>query len=274
MPGVEAERGNALRLRARIALLVEAATLAGHPLPIETVERLTGSRVVEDLLPAGVMVRDGVIIRRGFEYGRELDGTEIDRVRGWVKELLSRIGVVKGPLSLGLCGSLAYGSMRWDDDIDLYAVSKPGHLWIHLFRMFLALRVLALKLQISRCPFKLCLSYAVDAREMARVASSPDPLERLEMDAAIPLAGLPLKRVWQWDGLGVGQTLPRFLNLLLMAFMKPYLRFKQHIMNSRFRLRRQYGRMFRYVVGPSRFTVTSRRYEMIQRLYGAYWYEA
>jgi predicted nucleotidyltransferase len=204
--------------------------------------------------------------------------------------------------TIAVTGSVAYGSARKSDDIDLFIVTKPNRLWLSAF---LALVLIRLSRLLHLRPSHLsqfCLSYVHDELGFANESkrSKSNMLFACELLKAQPVAGIrhyrrfleqnswingvyskayPVKLKQLEQGEGAPKTAndnhTTLLSFLVgwaegfaFAFLSRYLRLRAYLTNLELRSHGERFRIFEPRISAMSCVYTSNFYRWLQALWG------
>ena len=199
---------------------------------------------------------------------------------------------------VAVTGSVAYGSARKWDDIDLFVVTKEDRLWLSLFLALVLVRLG--KLLRIRDPdlLSFCLSYVHDDMGFIQESSKSKfaPLFARELLKAQPLVGIRKYRQILEDnewvklvhktaytskmnelhpessnkGLVAHETFSFFLQWadgIAFVFLRCYLKIRSHITNTKLKSECQEFRVFEQVMNRHSCMYVSNLYRWLQQLW-------
>ncbi len=142
----------------------------------------------------GFRVKDGYLITNDDESKRsrsereQMSADKLDSATGFANVLTRLVPFIR---TVAVTGSVAYGSAREWDDIDLFIVTKRNRMWISALLTLVLVRLD--KLLILRAPqlSHFCLSYVHDELGFSRESrkNRTNPLFARELLKAKPVAG-------------------------------------------------------------------------------------
>lgn len=199
-----------------------------------------------------------------------------------------RFSRVRDVTVFSVSGSTSYYSTLPGDDLDFFAITKGGVLWICLFKSMVLARVY--RFFHPTYP-RFCFSYAIDDRFAKKAFATDDLLFARDALNVIVLHGASYYRTLLTRSLWMADYFPRlyqlkteppreevsksnvkspllqFLNLFVYYTMGPYLRIKSSQLNRNLRRKDLTGSLFTIRSGPDHFIIESARYQRLRKMY-------
>ena len=201
--------------------------------------------------------------------------------------------------TIAVTGSVAYGSARKWDDIDLFLVTQKNRLWISVFMALMMVRVSKLLGLEAAHLLAFCLSYVHDEEGFREDASRNqiNPLFARELLRAKPIAGKEeygkILKVNNWvqemfaksyasrlreldgcpktHGDACGTRFALFFdwaNGVTYTFLSRYLKLRAYLTNLKLKSQKNEFRIFEPRITPSSCVYTSHFYRWLRSLWG------
>lgn len=302
---------NASNGRNMILLAVNIASQCGQaismneialmlPQPVESTD-VQETLQTDSCISKSVSVEDGFAVIKGYEHlfserrFREKTSKNL-RVTAetFIRELRRRKPCVE---LMAICGSVAYGSAKDSDDIDLFILSKENRMWFTFFKSLLLARVFNLKAIVSGARADFCLSYMQDKKNFEEeITKHKNPLFAREFLSLHVVDGMSCylelleKTRWMSDvfprlyasrkfnhskdgicGKDFRQRLQAHnaLNLFIYASLGGFLRLKALLRNLKFRKQGKMKDVFEANITMGSCVYTSKRYRELENLYNS-----
>ncbi|MGI0131857.1 MAG: hypothetical protein ACREDK_01985 [Thermoplasmata archaeon] len=193
---------------------------------------------------------------------------------------------------ISVTGSTAYGEPEEGDDCDLFAVVRPGALWVVLLFLYLRHRIGLRGGRSDGDPPVWCANHVFEAEAAREVFGRPQGfLFAREALTARPVAGesyyrgLLASAAWmgdeaprlyaRWASEGWGESTKvrpapcpvRLVNSLLYPLVSAYLQLAAVLRNHRFQRSGRIDETFRVVTRPDRLTLLTRRFARLNASY-------
>ena len=240
----------------------------------------------------------GFVVQKGYEYlfsERKLRA-KISKEYTQVAELFVR-NLVRNNSNVRLvavCGSVAYGSAKASDDIDLFIMARKNRLWIVFFKALLLARVYRLKASLVGQNTNFCLSYMQDESEFEKESQRKTALFARELLSIIVFCGkefyrtLLVKTKWiegffpRLTALRLEQkeqndvcfsrqeSLPLLydvVNLLIYVILGKYLQLKAFMRNLGFKKLKRNKDIFEAKITKGSCVYNSFRYKELEKMY-------
>jgi hypothetical protein len=291
-----------------ISFLAGIAKANGSLLSLKDFLALTRTNLSEEQLKAwwaitpelagSYELKNGLIIERGSDYPRtvpnSLDREQAKRARAesyarYAREFASFCTGQETKL-IAISGSTSYHTSAATDDLDIFCITKPDHLWLFLTKSLLLARFLQV---FRRSEPRICFSYAVDQNfVMNEFLPMRDPLFARDALTTTVIHGhefyeeLLKKSSWISNyfphlyqqrtnavHLAPGRekiaSAPsrRFLNTLLLVLVGNYVAFKSALLNRRLRKQGKLSSLFKARIGPDHCIFESVRYSKLRDMY-------
>ena len=295
----------------RILLAVKIASQCGQAISMNEIAlmlpRLTESASVQETIETdlciskSVSLEDGFVVLRGYErlFSERASREKVSRnYRGiaevFIRELRRRSPYMK---LMAVCGSVAYGSARDSDDIDLFILTQENRMWLTFFKALLLARVFNIKASINGEKTDFCLSYMKDKKSFEEeVTRRRNPLLAREFLSLYVIDGMNCYfellegTSWMSDILpnlfaqrmfnhrkegtcdrefGQGLQSRDIINLFIYVLLGGFLRLKAFLRNLRFRKQRKMKDVFEAKITQGSCVYTSNRYRELERLYNS-----
>ena len=148
-----------VRIRERLITSVEIASKCGQALSMSEIDLLlpeqlvsTNSRSIildDPVASEAVSIDDGLVVLKGYEHLfkekplRERIALRDRKIaKTFINELVRHSPHIK---LMAVCGSVAYGSPKDTDDIDLFLIAKKNRLWISFLKALILARGFSMK---------------------------------------------------------------------------------------------------------------------------------
>jgi hypothetical protein len=301
------DRGMEELTERRLASVLEVAALHGTALDLEDAAALLPDSAPRNPEELRAWIRENP--RRGSIVGATIAAPSASlpspsevvsrRERGeayWLqaRELLDGPFGLTTPLlrSVAVTGSAAYREPEEGDDLDLMAVTQRGTVWLFLLLAFVRLR--RVRQRSSSRPTPWCLNYVVDDRRAAHEYSraqgflfAREALSARVLHGAAFYRDLLLAAPWMADELPrlyrralasepradaappTASRLDRVVSALIFPFLATYLQLRGLVRNHQLRRTGRTEESFRTVTSFDRFTLMTRRFELLSGLYGS-----
>jgi hypothetical protein len=294
---------------AEIAFLSGVAKANGSLVSLKDLAALTSTNLSEELLrsswetipelAASYELSNGLILQRGNDdagNGRCTVDVELEkRARAenyarYAREFALLCNGI-GTNLFAISGSTSYKTPSASDDLDIFCITKPDHLWLFIARSLLLARFL----QVFRRDFpRICFSYAVDAKFAEKEFLLPrDALFARDALTTIVVYGqeyykqLLKKSHWISDYFpclyrhrtsvadleeGESESVPSspgriFLNTLLRVLVGNYVALKSAMLNGRLRKQGKVSALFSAKIGLDHCIFESVRYSKLRAMY-------
>ena len=244
-------------------------------------------------------IRDGYLFtqsNQNSESRTHRENISAQKLGSAVKFAKSLAKLAPWIMTIAVTGSVAYGSARENDDIDLFIITKRGRLWITLLLALAYVRVIKLLRLETPMLVPFCMSYVHDEygfRKESRKAINP--LFARELLKAVPLTGKEQYRqiLEENDWVRFIHASPYAAKLtslpsikksrvvfqreyslfdwaeeLTYYFLGSYLRIRAYLTNLGLRSRGQKMRLFQPVLTRNSCVYTSNLYRWLRDLWG------
>jgi predicted nucleotidyltransferase len=187
----------------RIISIINIATKCGQSMSLRELSLMLAQNLTEEELlsiiqndptyEAQFSFDKGFIVKKGYEHlfsERKLRA-KISKQYAQVAELFIK-NLVRNNSNVRLvavCGSVAYGSAKASDDIDLFIIAKKNRLWLVFFKALLLARVYNLKASLVGQNTNFCLSYMQDESEFEKESQRKTALFARELLSSIIFCG-------------------------------------------------------------------------------------
>jgi len=296
------------RLIYEISFLSGIAKVNGSVVSLKDLVALTSTNLTEEQLKswwaivpelAGTYeLRDGIIIDRGSDYPEKvrgiLDREEEKRIIAESYARYAREFAVfctgKETKLIAISGSTSYHTSSEADDLDIFCVTKPDHLWLFLTKSLLLARFLQ---TFRRSEPRICFSYVVDQNfVMNEFLPARDPLFARDALTTIVIHGQEFYEELLKRSSWISNYFPRlyqkrtnatrlgragektgsapshrFLNILLHTLVGNYVAFKSAMLNRRLRKQGKLSSLFTPRIGPDHCIFESARYSKLRNMY-------
>jgi predicted nucleotidyltransferase len=248
-----------------------------------------------------VSVEEGFAVLKGYERlfsERPFREKTSKKFRGtaeaFIKDLKRRTPYVE---LMAVCGSVAYGSAKDTDDIDLFILSEENRMWLTFFKALLLARVFNMKAKVIGERTDFCLSYMQDKQhfeeEITRHRSPLFAREFLSLyviDGTNCYGSILKKTEWMreaFPGLYASKRTGRNenetcnsrhslragfqdgLNLFIYVLLGGFLRFKAFRLNLNYRKEGRTKDLFEAAITRGSCVYTSRRYRELENVYNS-----
>ena len=243
-------------------------------------------------------LKNGLIIERGNDSPgsspRILDREQEKRARAesyarYAREFASFCTGQETKL-IAISGSTSYHTTSVADDLDIFCITKPDHLWLFLTKSLLLARFLQI---FRRSEPRICFSYAVDQNfVMNEFLPVRDPLFARDALTTIVVHGQEFYEELLKKSSWISNYFPRlyqqrtnavhleperekiasspsrrFLNTLLLVLVGNYIAFKSAMLNRRLRKQGKFSSLFKARIGPDHCIFESVRYSKLRDMY-------
>ncbi len=243
-------------------------------------------------------LKNGLIIERGKDYPgsspRILDREQEKRARAesyarYAREFASFCTGQETKL-IAISGSTSYHTTSAADDLDIFCITKPDHLWLFLTKSLLLARFLQI---FRRSEPRICFSYAVDQNFVINeFLPARDPLFARDALTTIVVHGQEFYEELLKKSSWISNYFPRlyqqrtnavhsepareriasgpsrrFLNTLLRVLVGNYIAFKSAMLNRRLRKQGKFSSLFKARIGPDHCIFESVRYSKLRDMY-------
>jgi len=243
-------------------------------------------------------LKNGLIIERGNDSPgsspRILDREQEKRARAesyarYAREFASFCTGQETKL-IAISGSTSYHTTSTADDLDIFCITKPDHLWLFLTKSLLLARFLQI---FRRSEPRICFSYAVDQNfVMNEFLPVRDPLFARDALTTIVVHGQEFYEELLKKSSWISNYFPRlyqqrtnavhleperekvasspsrrFLNTLLLVLVGNYIAFKSAMLNRRLRKQGKFSSLFKARIGPDHCIFESVRYSKLRDMY-------
>jgi hypothetical protein len=191
---------------------------------------------------------------------------------------------------IAISGSTSYHTAAPADDLDIFCITKPDHLWLFLTKSLLLARFLQV---FRRSEPRICFSYAVDQNfVMNEFLPVRDPLFARDALTTIVIHGQEFYEELLRKSSWISNYFPRlyqqrvnavhlepgrekiasassrrFLNTLLLVLVGNYIAFKSAMLNRRLRKQGKLSSLFKARIGPDHCVFESVRYSKLRDMY-------
>jgi hypothetical protein len=294
---------------AEIAFLSGVAKANGSLVSLKDLAALTSTNLSEELLrsswetipelAASYELSNGLIIQRGSDdagNGRCTVDVELEkRARAENYARYAREFALlcngRGTNLFAISGSTSYKTPSTSDDLDIFCITEPDHLWLFIARSLLLARFL----QVFRRDFpRICFSYAVDANFAKKEFLLPrDALFARDALTTIVVHGQEYYKQLLKKSHWISDYFPRLyqhrtsdvnseereservssspggilLNHLLRILVGNYIAFKSAMLNRRLRKQGKLAALFSAKLGPDHCIFESVRYSRLRTMY-------
>jgi hypothetical protein len=243
-------------------------------------------------------LKDGLIVERVNDYPRKfsssLDREQEKKVRAesyarYAREF-ARFCTGQETKLIAISGSTSYHTSSEADDLDIFCITKPDHLWLFLTKSLLLARFLQV---FSRSEPRICFSYAVDQNFVKNeFLSARDPLFARDALTTIVVHGHEFYQELLRKSSWISNYFPhlyqqrtnamhlevarenvasapsrKFLNKLLQVTAGNYIVFKSALLNRKLRKQRKFSSLFSTKIGPDHCIFESTRYLKLRAMY-------
>ncbi len=261
-------------------------------------EQLASWWAISPELAGAYELKNGFIIERGNDYlgkfpsSPEREQEKRARAESYARYAREFASFCTGPETrlVAISGSTSYHTSSEADDLDIFCVTKPDHLWLFLTKSLLLARFLQI---FRRSGPRICFSYAADQNfVMNEFLPVRDPLFARDALTTIVVHGqefyeeLLKKSSWiskyfprlyqqRTNVAHVGlaretvasATSRRFLNLLLKVLVGNYIVLKSAMLNRKLRKQGKFSSLFTARIGPDHCIFESVRYSKLRAMY-------
>ncbi len=292
-----------------IAFLAGVARANGSLISLKELAALTRTNLSEDQiksswetipeLTSSYELKNGLIIQRGDDYAGNSPSTvpiELEkRVRAesyaqYAREFAT-LCTGGGTNLVAISGSTSYKATSASDDLDIFCITKPDHLWLFMTKSLLLARFL----QVFRRDFpRICFSYAVDQNFAEKEFLLPrDALFARDALTTIVVHGQDYYKELLKKSPWISNYFPRlyehrtravhlegvereegsspasriFLNILLRVLVGKYIAFKSAVLNRKLRKQRKFSSLFSTKIGSDHCIFESIRYSKLKAMY-------
>lgn len=294
-----------------VAVLSGIAKANGSLVSLKDLANLTRTNLSEEQiqsswetipeLATSYELKNGFIIQRGKGYdgnGRDTFDLELElekRVRSesyarYAREFASLCHARKTNL-VAISGSTSYKTPSASDDLDIFCITKPDHLWLFMTKSLLLSRFL----HVFRKDFpRICFSYAVDQSFAEKEFQlSRDALFARDALTTIVVHGQDYYKELLKKSSWISNYFPRlyqkrtgivhlervereqqesspsriFLNTLLRVLAGNYIAFKSSMLNRKLRKQRKFSSLFSTKIGSDHCIFESVRYSQLKAMY-------
>ena len=291
-----------------ISFLTGIAKANGSLLSLKDLVALTRTNLSEEQLKSwwtitpelagSYELKNGFIIERGNDYPGSVqinpDREKEKRARAesyarYAQEFASFCTGQETKL-IAISGSTSYYSSSAADDLDIFCVTKPDHLWLFLTKSLLLARFLQV---LRRSEPRICFSYAVDQNfVMNEFLLARDPLFARDALTTIVVHGQEFYEELLKKSSWISNYFPhlyqrrtnaahlevarervasppsrKFLNILLRLLVGNYIVFKSAMLNWKLRKQRKFSSLFSTKIGPDHCIFESVRYAKLRAMY-------
>ncbi len=291
-----------------ISFLAGIAKANGSLLSLKDLVALTRTNLSEEQLMSWWAItpelagfyelKNGLIIERGNDYPwsapRILDREQEKRARAesyarYAREFASFCTGQETKL-IAISGSTSYHTTSAADDLDIFCITKPDHLWLFLTKSLLLARFLQI---FRRSEPRICFSYAVDQNFVINeFLRARDPLFARDALTTIVVHGQEFYEELLKKSSWISNYFPclyqqrtnavrleperekiasspsrRFLNALLLVLVGNYIAFKSAMLNRRLTKQRKFSSLFKARIGPDHCIFESVRYSKLRDMY-------
>lgn len=243
-------------------------------------------------------LKNGLIIERGNDYLggvlSSLDREQEKRARAesyarYAREFASFCTGQETKL-IAISGSTSYHTSSEADDLDIFCITKPDHLWLFLTKSLLLARFLQV---FRRNEPRICFSYAVDQNfVMNEFLPARDPLFARDALTTIVVHGQEFYEDLLKKSSWISNYFPhlyqrrtnathlevareqvasapsrKFLNILLRVLVGNYIVFKSTLLNRKLRKQRKFSSLFSTKIGLDHCIFESVRYSKLRAIY-------
>ena len=243
-------------------------------------------------------LKNGLIIERGNDYpgsapsilDRELEKrARAESYARYAREFASFCTGQETKL-IAISGSTSYHTTSAADDLDIFCITKPDHLWLFLTKSLLLARFLQI---FRRSEPRICFSYAVDQNFVINeFLPARDPLFARDALTTIVVHGQEFYEELLKKSSWISNYFPRlyqqrtnavhlepgrekigsspsrrFLNTLLLVLVGNYIAFKSAMLNRRLTKQRKFSSLFKARIGPDHCIFESVRYSKLRDMY-------
>ena len=298
-----------VRIRERIISSVEIASKCGQALSMREIDLLLPKQLVpansrtviqsDPVASKAVSVNDELVVLKGYENlfaERKLRERNAVRDQKAAKDFIDElVGGSPHVKLVAVCGSVAYGSAKDTDDIDLFLITKRNRMWLSLLRALVLARAFSLKAALVGGKANFCLSYIQDQEQFEEAMQKRrNPLFAREFLSLNVVRGsqyyTSLMRRLGW----IRKIFPRLytlklgkqtkvqlnspknellpialdtLNLSIFSLLKIYLSFKAYLRNLKYLKQKKSKDVFEAVISKGSCIYTSRRYRELENMY-------
>ncbi len=191
---------------------------------------------------------------------------------------------------IAISGSTSYHASSEADDLDIFCVTEPDHLWLFLTKSLLLARFLQV---FRRSEPRICFSYAVDQNfVMNEFLPARDPLFARDALTTIVVHGQEFYEELLKNSSWISNYFPRlyqqrtnamhvevarekvacapgrrFLNILLQVLVGNYVFFKSAMLNRKLTKQGKFSSLFTARIGPDHCIFESVRYSKLRAMY-------
>ncbi len=289
----------------RIISIIKVASKCGQSLSLKEIVLMLPQKISEqeilsfiknDQAFTGLSVENDFFVEKGYEhlfYERNIRvkiSSEYSKIaKLFANHLVKNNSDVK---LAAVCGSVAYGSARASDDIDLFIIAETNRLWLVFSRALLLSRIYNLKAQILGQRIDFCLSYMQDHAAFEKESQQrKTALFARELLSIIVFYGesfyqhLLLRNRWiqsffpklttkkltdKTQSLHLKEpssTLHDIFNLAIYASLGNYLRLKAFMRNLGYRKQQRDQDLFEAKITRGSCVYNSVRYNEIEKMY-------
>lgn len=261
-------------------------------------EQLQSSWATIPELAGSYELKNGLIIERKNDlagYGPSSVDQEQEkkaRAKSYARYAREIASLCKGRETklIAISGSTSYQSPSAADDLDIFCITNPDHLWTFLTKSLLLARFLHV---FRRNEPRICFSYAVDKNFVEKeFLPARDALFARDALTTVVVHGqefyeeLLKKSTWisnyfphlyqrrtsatrLEDAREQAASSPsrKFLNILLQVLVGNYIAFKSAMLNRKLRNQRKFSSLFSTKIGPDHCIFESVRYAKLRAMY-------
>jgi predicted nucleotidyltransferase len=256
---------------------------------------------LDPCISKAVTLEDGFVVLKGYERlflersSREKTSKSYRGIADdFIRELRRRSPYMK---LMAVCGSVAYGSAKKSDDIDLFILTQENRMWLTFFKALLLARIFNIKAMINGKRTDFCLSYMQDQKSFEEeIIRHKNPLFAREFLSLYVVDGMDCYRdllgrtSWMSDvfpklyalrmvdsdkkatcGTGFHKgILPHgSINLFVYILLGRFLRLKAFLRNSKYRKQGKLKDLFKAIITQGCCVYTSERYRELENLYNS-----
>ncbi len=304
---LQAEQESATKKR--IISIVTIASKCGQSMSLREVslmlaQKLSGEEVLsiiqnDPAYAAQFSLDKGFIVKKGYEhlFHERKVRAKISKVYTQIAELFVRslIGNNSDVRLVAVCGSVAYGSAKASDDIDLFIVAAKNRLWLVFFKALLLARVYNFKASFAGQNTNFCLSYMQDESEFEKESERKTALLARELLSTVILFGkefyqtllfkanwikdfFPILTALKLSGKGSRDAclshreeelslLYDVLNMMIYVLLGKYLQLKASMRNMSYRKHKRNEDIFEAKITKGSCLYNSVRYQELEKMY-------
>ena len=303
---LSSEQKNAINQR--IISIVNIASKCGQAISLKAISLMLAQKLSEKEILSIIQnnlnfatrfsLEKGFVVQKGYEhlFSERKARAKVSREYFQVAELFfMKLARKNSSVKLAaVCGSVAYGSAKASDDIDLFIIAGKNRLWLVFFKALLLARIYNMKAALAGRKADFCLSYMQDEFEFEREMQRKTPLLAREFLSITVTFGRDFYRTLLVKAKWMRGIFPRLtaqklseneqndfsynhqesivplqdaLNMMVYVFLGRYLMFKAFIRNLGFRKHLRNNEVFEAKITKGSCVYNSMRYKELEKMY-------